>query len=1027
MGVVVFFIFIFFLQPFCAYAGVNELPKEIKKINPDSSIWTKSGDHYVLKKYDPDYLTTGNVSYTEITYDAAGNKIKQREGNTATDSEGGDNSIMTGIVTILGWIVAAIGYAVGYILTVLISILLGVAQYNNIIDVKAVVIGWVAVRDLCNMFFVLILLVIAFATILRIENYQAKRLLPKLLIMAVLINFSKTIFGLIIDFSQVIMLTFVNGFSELGGSNFVTLFQIDKYWSLKNVPDEAFKQGSALAVLAGMLAGFIALLITTVVIIVMLGVLVMRIVMLWIYTILSPFVFLGRAFPGAQQYTERIFSDFIKQVMIGPLLAFFIWLALFTAKESGEKIGGLQTDISGTKVGSGYADDLGGLQGSTSKTAVNAFSDIFTSTNFQTYIITIALLIGGLMVTQQMGGAAGSMAGKGMGWIQKGRGLAARPIRERWSAFQGKREAARKEKRAAFGENLYSAYEGAKALGAGTFKGAGKAIDYGAKKMLGKKAGMAGGVAATVGAGAVAGAPVGIVLGSIMGGRALAKFGAGKIANWFRKSEDTKRAKFDAVIKGEKSDFLNNEGEAAAEEEADYKYHKESGTYLKKDAVDKIKEKDLDVRSLKYDKENKEWVGYNRHGEKEAGFKEDEVLTNKEGDLVEKHGRYEDKKGEYKYDENSNKYYKVNKKGEYVDEKGEVVTNLNNRIEAKGAGGKMGKLAQEVMKGWAEGRTKAWGMQAKATHEKIGKEIDKMQAAGISPQMMRSVLMDAGESKTKKLASALTLAIKEGFKGVDIEQAKTEVKEAKGLIGTNKLLDKQFNEAINKHFAHLNHDLSTEAGREEMKGAAADGDIDLTKQDASAYDTNMVGVMKDYFGKQFIPKLDDTAKASSAHRTSIVSALKETVKQSGRPLDDENKLDVNRVALANLSGDIIEAMKVKDNFSKDSEAGLASLIENAKIEHLAKIDVGVFDKEKHGDETVEKVKNIIGKNLSMNQFTGLERSRDATQKLKEEIDKCVAAVVGSSGGGESARPKITKKQYEKYKGVSGGGEEEEEE
>jgi hypothetical protein len=49
--------------------------------------------------------------------------------------------------------------------------------------------GWVITRDIANMFFIVILLVIAFATILQIEQYNYKKWLPKLILMAILINF----------------------------------------------------------------------------------------------------------------------------------------------------------------------------------------------------------------------------------------------------------------------------------------------------------------------------------------------------------------------------------------------------------------------------------------------------------------------------------------------------------------------------------------------------------------------------------------------------------------------------------------------------------------------------------------------------------------------------------------------------------------------------------------------------------------------------------------------------------------------
>lgn len=307
------------------------------------------------------------------------------------------------VATVIGWITYVIDYVLGYILTVLLGILVNVATFQNFIDVTAVTTGWVIVRDLCNMFFVLILLVIAFATILRVESYNVKKLLPKLIIMAVLINFSKTICGLIIDFAQVIMLTFVSGFADNGASNFVTMFHIDKYLSAPtSAKDLKIQETNGWTVALGLIAGSIALLITLIVVVVFIAALVMRVVMLWIYVILSPLAFLMAAFPEGQKYSQQWWSEFTKNVITGPVLAFFLWLALLTVKESAAK---LTMDASKVVVGG--------------TTTTCAGSDLFCTANLQTYIITIGLLMGGLMVTQQIGGIAAGIAGKGMQWAKQ--------------------------------------------------------------------------------------------------------------------------------------------------------------------------------------------------------------------------------------------------------------------------------------------------------------------------------------------------------------------------------------------------------------------------------------------------------------------------------------------------------------------------------------------------------------------------------------------------------------------------------
>ncbi|MDP3043232.1 MAG: hypothetical protein Q8N21_02430 [bacterium] len=326
------------------------------------------------------------------------------------------------IAQILGHVISAIIYALGLILTTLFSILIWVCGYNGFIKSAAVANGWVIVRDLCNMFFILILLIIAFATILRRENYNAKKLLPKLLIMAVLINFSKTICGLIIDFAQVIMLTFVNGFAAMGESSLTTMLGINKILEI----DPAANNVTGLTIFGSYMLALVYVIIALIVTIVMIAVLVMRMVMLWVYIVLSPLAFLMSAFPAGQKYASQWWSEFSKQVVVGPILAFFIWLSFVSATSST----GLVGDIKPT-------------------TATNPTAAITTAgseDNMIKFIISIGMLIGGLMVTQQLGGAAGSMAGNAIAKI-KATGIGAAKWTGRTAAYLPKEYA----KRAGYG------------------------------------------------------------------------------------------------------------------------------------------------------------------------------------------------------------------------------------------------------------------------------------------------------------------------------------------------------------------------------------------------------------------------------------------------------------------------------------------------------------------------------------------------------------------------------------------------
>ena len=303
------------------------------------------------------------------------------------------------ILLAIGIIAALVMVLFGMIDTMIIGALVNISKYNDFISEPSISDAWVVVRDLCNMFFILILLVIAFATILRLPNYEWKKLLPKLLIMAILINFSKTICGLIIDFTQVIMLTFVNTWATTGG-DFVDMTQMTKYFA--SVIGEEFKKFtsqdfSVLNIVAGMLIGIMFLIISGIVLLVALAVFTMRVVMLWIYIVLSPLAFLLSAFPAGQKYASQWWSEFIKYAVSGPILAFFIWLALISSR-SITKLGGIVKD--------GENQCFGLTQG-------------MCLNNFLPFIISIGMLIGGLMITQQLGGMAGSMAGKGLDWAKK--------------------------------------------------------------------------------------------------------------------------------------------------------------------------------------------------------------------------------------------------------------------------------------------------------------------------------------------------------------------------------------------------------------------------------------------------------------------------------------------------------------------------------------------------------------------------------------------------------------------------------
>ncbi|MEK7202766.1 MAG: DMT family transporter [Patescibacteria group bacterium] len=701
----------------------------------------------------------------------------------------------------LTWVVFGAVYFLGLLLLLILNLLSQVAKYNGFITADTVVKGWEIVRDLCNMFFILILLIIAFATILRQENYSAKKLLPKLLIMAVLINFSKTICGLIIDFAQVIMLTFVNGFSGGGINNLTTLLGIDKLLSQAKSPQVA-EASVTIGSFAGVLGSFFAAAIAFIVIVVMLCVLVMRIIVLWVYVILSPLAYLLAAFPAGQTYSQQWWKEFSNNVIVGPVLAFFLWLALSTAQNVSIGADG--------KGGSNFKSDL--------------ITDIFTEKTFETYIITIALLIGGLTVTQQIGGIAGSIAGKGMAAIQKGKGFA-----------QGK---------------IWGATKSLGKFVGGEIKGQAKSLDA---TFLGGKGSAAleavkSGKGATVGAvvGSVAG-PIGTIVGGVVGG-AVGKF----VSNKWKKEKDIKDSCLNASMKGDKGQYLDAEGNKVEDPQFNngilddtrviYRWNDGEGCYNSK------------VNGEKYVEKNGNAVS--RWGEITDADNNQARLLN----------------------EKNSTYYKVDSKGEFIKDKD------GKNVVAKSAFGinKITKMSKRDAAGWAaysEVKGKGWGAKNATESEAIEKTQKNYE--GKSTEMLRK-LLEIEKNSGKRMAIAITLASKKGFDNAG------EINKAKESLSGNGLLLKKFNEEMNKRHMVLNNtkkDGTIDEGA--IAKIVSSGDAHWKDQDTKTINKDALNMMARQRGNKFSEDLVKMIKTDK-DKSNISKALLGKAGDAGTTFDKED-------------------------------------------------------------------------------------------------------------------------------------------
>ncbi len=253
-----------------------------------------------------------------------------------------------------GGITTAVFRVLAFILNFIFGLLfiLGGALVNMMMHLNAnilnqenalVGVGWTISRDVANLGFVLVMIIMAVATILRYEKFSAKSLLPKLIGAAIIVNFSLTIAGVFITFSNSLTNVFLNG--KMSGD---MVAAIDNAFGPQKLllppenplPPNPSDQGSAAGgVTAAVLTSIAGLVFTTLftalaafVMIVLAFMLMVRYIYLSFLLIVAPLVWLFWVFPPLNKLFGEWWSKFLDWVFFAPAVTFFIYIALTSAK-----------------------------------------------------------------------------------------------------------------------------------------------------------------------------------------------------------------------------------------------------------------------------------------------------------------------------------------------------------------------------------------------------------------------------------------------------------------------------------------------------------------------------------------------------------------------------------------------------------------------------------------------------------------------------------------------------------------------
>ncbi len=195
---------------------------------------------------------------------------------------------------------------------------------SSITNDPIVMHGWGIVRDLTNMLIVLGFVVVGIATALRIRNYQAKKTLLPLIIVALLVNFSLLMSGLVIDATNLTMAYFL----EKSGPAGVT----EPFLSALSNPAieqelKDLEEKDEMQYIAARFSQAAFFIVVAIVFFIFAILFLFRYVALMALVTLAPLAFFSYVFYATKPIFKKWWNNFFQWSIIGIPAVFFVYLA----------------------------------------------------------------------------------------------------------------------------------------------------------------------------------------------------------------------------------------------------------------------------------------------------------------------------------------------------------------------------------------------------------------------------------------------------------------------------------------------------------------------------------------------------------------------------------------------------------------------------------------------------------------------------------------------------------------------------
>jgi hypothetical protein len=257
--------------------------------------------------------------------------------------------------------------------------------------------SWALIRDICNLVFIFGFIYVGFRTIIDPEGSEWKRFLSRIIIGALLINFSLFFAKIIIDFSNYVAYLIYNAMAGVNGqgniaATFADLMGISGYYS---VPDaNTFAKLTAGGTFWFFIMGAIMFLVAAFV----LGaggiLLIVRFIALLLLMVFSPILFAATVFPQTAAFASRLWKELISYSFFAPIYLLLLFVSISI-------LGGVtgSMGIKGKPISGALTDPTQGPGGS-----METFGVVLN------FAIVILFLIFALQIASRLGVKGGDMA-----------------------------------------------------------------------------------------------------------------------------------------------------------------------------------------------------------------------------------------------------------------------------------------------------------------------------------------------------------------------------------------------------------------------------------------------------------------------------------------------------------------------------------------------------------------------------------------------------------------------------------------